>query len=218
MAKRTLIKSCETFPGQIVQNRENSASCHIPKSLIGIHLYFGKLLDFIRLFSRIRFSLFQPGQLKSSFMMTFFKTEPDILETQQLVKQQIMDLGSALFFTENESILKLPVHVINNVQVDDEHQIWFLIQRPTQALSEFDAELPAKLDFFKKGMPYQMKVKGIASIVDDAAKVNALAGNGNNAGLVAVKVIISSTEYIETVAKPAQNWLQQSLSHLFSAQ
>lgn len=150
--------------------------------------------------------------------MSFFQDEQDILEAKNLINQQIMDLGSALFFTENESILKLPVHVINNVQIDDEDKIWFLIQRPTQALSEFDAELPAKLDFFKKGMPYTVKVKGIASIVDDAAKVNELS-NGNANGLVAIKVMINSTEYIETVAKPAQNWLQQGkiqLSSLFS--
>lgn len=151
-------------------------------------------------------------------MLTIFKTEPDILETRQLVKQQIIDLGSALFFTENDSILKLPVHVINNVQVDDEHQIWFLIQRPTQALTEFATYLPAKLEFFKKGMPYQMKVNGLASIVDDAAIVRKLANDGKADGLIAIKVAITSTDYIQHVAKPAQNWLQQSLNHLFSAQ
>jgi general stress protein 26 len=154
-------------------------------------------------------------------MITFFKDEQqDILEANNLIRQQIVALGSALFFTENESLLKLPVHVINNVQVNDEHEIWFVIQRPTQALSEFDAQLPAKLDFFKKGMPYQVKVKGIASIVDDAAKVSALAGDNNSNGLVAVKVVIQSTEYIQTVTtKPAQNWIQQGkqqLSSLFS--
>jgi general stress protein 26 len=153
-------------------------------------------------------------------MITFFKDEQlDILEANNLIRQQIKALDSALFFTENNTGLKLPVHVINNVQVNDEHEVWFLIQRPTQALSEFDAQLPAKLDFFKKGMPYQVKVKGIASIVDDATKVSELNGGNNSNGQVAIKVTITATEYIETVAKPAQNWIQQSkqtLSSLFS--
>ena len=153
-------------------------------------------------------------------MITFFKDEQqDILEANNLIRQQIKALDSALFFTENNTGLKLPVHVINNVQVNDEHEVWFLIQRPTQALSEFDAQLPAKLDFFKKGMPYQVKVKGIASIVDDAAKVSELNDGNYSNGQVAIKVTITATEYIETVAKPAQNWIQQSkqtLSSLFS--
>jgi general stress protein 26 len=153
-------------------------------------------------------------------MITFFKDEQlDILEANLLIRQQIKALDSALFFTENNTGLKLPVHVINNVQVNDEHQVWFLIQRPTQALSEFDAQLPAKLDFFKKGMPYQVKVKGIASIVDDAATVSALNGGNIATNMVAIKVTITATEYIETVAKPAQNWIQQgkqTLSSLFS--
>jgi general stress protein 26 len=145
-------------------------------------------------------------------MLTFFQNEQDTLDAQNLLKQQIMDLGSALLFTENKSELKLPVHVINNVQVDDENQIWFLIQRPTQALSEFDAEMPAKLDFFKKGMPYQVKVTGIAYIVDDVAKVATLAGLGvDSKSLVAIKVTIANADYIPTVQqKPAQGWLQQT--------
>jgi hypothetical protein len=153
-------------------------------------------------------------------MITFFKDEQlDIQEANILIRQQIKALDSALFFTENNTGLALPVHVINSVQVNEAHEVWFLIHRPTQALSEFDAQLPAKLDFFKKGMPYQVKVKGIASIVDDAAKVSELNGGTPATNMVAIKVSISATEYIETVAKPAQNWIQQSkqtLSSLFA--
>lgn len=154
-------------------------------------------------------------------MTTKFYKDAETTESKNLIRQQIMTLGSALFFTENESLLKLPVHVINNVQVDDEHQIWFLIQRPTQALTEFDAELPAKLDFFKKGIPYHVKVKGTASVIDNRTKANELAGIGvDTSALVVVKVTIKSTEYFQTVQqRPAQSWIQQSkmqLSSLFS--
>lgn len=155
-------------------------------------------------------------------MISKFFTQPDTLESASEFKEQILALGSALFFTENESLLKLPVHVITNVQMDDNNQIWFLIQRPTQALTEFDVALPAKLEFFKKGMPYHIKVKGTASIVDNTKKVEMLTGsNAINKELVAVCVKIRTIDYFETVAKPAQqrNWLQQGrqqLSSLFS--
>lgn len=151
---------------------------------------------------------------------TKFYNQPETLESANLIKQQILALGSALFFTENESLLKLPVHVINNVQVDDQNRIWFLIQRPTQALTEFDQELPAKLDFFKKGISYYIKIKGTASIVENAAKVNALSGDdGDNKDLVAICVKIRTIDYFDTGVKPTLSWLQQSkqqLSSLFS--
>ena len=145
-------------------------------------------------------------------MITKFYAQQEPATSHNDLKQQIMALGSALFFTENESLLKLPVHVINNVQVDDESQLWFLIQRPTQALTEFDAALPAKLEFFKKGMSYHIKVNGIASIVDSSTKVKELAGDAQHLpSLVAIKVTIKQAEYIQTVvSKPVSGWLQQT--------
>ena len=153
-------------------------------------------------------------------MITKFFTQQDILDNASELKNQLMELGSALFFSENESLLKLPVHVINNVQVDDDNQIWFLIQRPTQALTEFDAALPAKLEFFKKGMPYHIKVQGVASIVDSTTKVKELAGHDGPhiKSLVAIKVVIKNSAYFQTAtSKPASGWLQQTkvLSNFF---
>lgn len=153
-------------------------------------------------------------------MITKFFHQTESLESAELIKEQIMTLGTALFFTENESLLKLPVHVVNHVQMDEQNRIWFLIQRPTQELTEFDQELPAKLDFFKKGISFYIKIKGTAMIVDNAAKVNGLhTGEGDADGLVAVCVKIRSIEVTDTAAKPAQGWFRQGrlqLSSLFS--
>lgn len=153
-------------------------------------------------------------------MITKFFSSLDTQDAATELKSRIMELGSALFFTENESLLKLPVHVINNVQVDDDNQIWFLIQRPTQALTEFDAQLPAKLEFFRKGLSYHIKVKGTATIVDSHTKVRELAGaDGVHVqSLVAIKVSIKQHEVFQTATnKPASGWLQQTkaLSNFF---
>jgi general stress protein 26 len=167
-----------------------------------------------------QFTNINQGQFKTDIMITKFFTQQDTLDTAIELRTQIMELGSALFFSENESLLKLPVHVINNVQVDDDNQIWFLIQRPTQALTEFDAELPAKLEFFKKGMSYHIKVQGVASIVDSNTKVKELAGTDGPhiKSLVAIKVVIKNSEVFSTATpKPASGWLQQTkaLSNFF---
>lgn len=150
-------------------------------------------------------------------MLTKFFTQPETPETDSLIRQQIQTLGSALFFTENESLLKLPVHVIDNVQLDEQNRLWFLIQRPTQALTEFDNELPAKLDFFKKGISYYIKITGTACIVDNTEKVQWLAeSNDDVKELVAVCVTIRTIDHFETGTKPVQSWLQQSTRHLSS--
>lgn len=153
-------------------------------------------------------------------MTTKIFTQPESLESAEMIKEQIMTLGSALFFTENESLLKLPVHVIDNVQMDEQNRIWFLIQRPTQELTEFDQELPAKLDFFKKGQSFYVKVRGTAMIVDNAPKIQALAGAGEDtSNLVAVSVKIRAFEVTGNVTKPgkpAQSWFKQSRQQLSS--
>ena len=61
-----------------------------------------------------------------------------------------MELQSALFFTESSSLLRLPTHVISNVSIDEEGHIWMAIPKPAQRIEEFETEIPAKLDFFKK--------------------------------------------------------------------
>jgi general stress protein 26 len=160
---------------------------------------------------------------KENNMNNLFTLEAEPLVSAE-IKQQIQELGTALFLTENESLLKLPVHVINHVQVDDREQIWFLIPKPKQAITEFDESMPAKLDFFKKGINFYIKVKGIASIVDNAAKIRTLMygsdgtpQNDDHKELVAVKVKIQSIDHFETTPKPSSAWHSRlPLVNLFS--
>lgn len=205
--------------GKTLRNWECYQACQFYKFLVYNCLCFGTALVLVWSFPATSNNHPDPKKDKDMIIPTFFN-QPEQLETASLVRQQITTLGSALFFTENESLLKLPVHVINHVQVDEQNRVWFLIQRPTQALTEFDTELPAKLDFFKKGIPYYIKIKGTATIVDNTAKVKELAGDaGNHKELVAVCVTIRTMDHFETAAKPVQSWLQQSaqqLSNLFS--
>src|SRR5258708_33563719 len=82
-----------------------------------------------------------------------------------------MELQSALFFTETASLLKLPTHIVSDVEIDILGRIWFVIPKPVQQIEEFEKEIPAKLDFFKKGKDFFVKVKGKASLITDTAAV-----------------------------------------------
>ena len=88
------------------------------------------------------------------------------------ISEKLMELKQALFFTLNESILKLPVSIIDVLHVDEVNQVWFMVHRPSQNVSEFDREFLAKLEFYRKGKDFYMHVTGKACLVTDPEEIN----------------------------------------------
>ncbi len=123
----------------------------------------------------------------------------------QILKSKIIELQSALLFTESSSIVKLPTHVISDVEIDEEEQIWFVIPKPAMHIEAYDKEIPAKLDFFKKGKDFFVKITGKAHLIDN-----------NDAKMISVKVTVQKAEWIDNTPKPSQSWLQSSRSQLSS--
>ena len=107
---------------------------------------------------------------------------------QAFLQNRIMDLQQALFFYESQSVLKFPTSIINVLQADDVGQIWFLVTRPKQRLTEFDTEFRARLDFYKKGKDYYLHVRGKACIVTDPEEINNIDGLDND-----IKQLASTT-------------------------
>jgi len=154
-------------------------------------------------------------------------TETMTTEQQELqngiLKSKIMELNSALLFTESASLLQLPTHVISDVQIDETMQLWFVIPKPAQSIEAFDKSMPAKLDFFKKGKEFFVKVKGTASLIADAAALEnegviaeKMAERMKNESVIVVKVAILESEVVDNTPKPAQNWLKSGRMQLSS--
>jgi len=145
-------------------------------------------------------------------------------ETQaQILKNKILELQSALFFSESSSIVKLPTHVISEVEIDEEEQIWFVIPKPVQHIDAFDKEFPAKLDFFKKGMDFFVKVTGTAYIITDREEIDyhptlsaEMKERMKGERVIAMKVRMQDVELVDNSPKPSQNWFQASRSQLSS--
>jgi hypothetical protein len=140
-----------------------------------------------------------------------------------ILKSKIIELQSALFFTESSSIVKLPTHVISDVELDNEGQIWFVIPKPAMQLEAYDKEIPAKLDFFKKGLEFFVKVRGVAFLQTDLAEANENTGLSadmkmrmSDKNVIVVKVAIQDSQLVDNTPKPSQNWLQTSRSQLSS--
>ncbi len=140
-----------------------------------------------------------------------------------VLKSKITELQSALFYTESVSPVKLPTHVISDVEVDSEGRIWFVVPRPVQHVDAFEKEVPAKLDFFKKGKDFFVKIRGVATLLTDAATINSYEGlsaamrekmsDGKSMGIL---VKIQDSECVDNAPKPSQSWIQSSRSHLSS--
>jgi general stress protein 26 len=148
----------------------------------------------------------------------------------EVLLEKVQELENALFVSESNALVNLPTHIIRSSVVDQDGNIWFVIPRPTQVVESFSKEMPAKLDYFKKGKEFFLKISGVATIVwskEEMKKLNLpgmLSFSPDKDNVVAVKVKVELSEYIEKTQKPANalksvgsqvyNWL---LNPLFNA-
>jgi hypothetical protein len=85
----------------------------------------------------------------------------------KLLKRKLAELNSALFFAEGDSLFKLPNHLVTEMEINDEDEIRFVIPKPAQNIEAFDKEFPVRLEFFKKGIAYRLKLQGKGEIIED---------------------------------------------------
>lgn len=140
--------------------------------------------------------------------------------TQQLtfLQERIEEIGSAIFYNLSTAVLKLPTAVVNTVKVDEYGFVWFLLQKPTQQLTQFEQEFPVKMDFYKKGKGYFLQISGKGFVVSDPEEMNAFVDlpeeqkklAGATAALVKVK--IQKAEYYETPSAHKASWWQTAWS------
>lgn len=131
----------------------------------------------------------------------------------KFLQDKVMEIRSALFFSMNDAVLKMPTSLINTIKVDDVGQIWFFVNKPQQNIQEFDKTFPARLDFYRKGSDMQLKISGKAFIINDPEELNGLINISDDIKiramneLVLIKVKIANVECIDT-KENTENWLQ----------
>lgn len=142
--------------------------------------------------------------------------------TIPFLQEKIQALQNALFFAEINSLFTIPTHVITAEVVDDAAQIWFVVPCQGASVEAFDREFSAKLDFFKKGKDFYLKVKGIATIVTDEKEMigfesREIRSRIQKGDAMVIKVKVQQADYFESSPKPAaQNWIKNSGAHLFN--
>ncbi len=143
------------------------------------------------------------------------------------IQEKVRELEQALFFSMTDDVLKLPTCVVNVLSVDELGQIWFVVPKPVQHLHAFERVFPVKLDFFRKGRDFYLKVLGKAFIVTDPEELNAVECIPNdikqkawrNQSMI-LKVCITHADYTEknaprTTAKQVLQQMKLMIHHFF---
>jgi len=115
---------------------------------------------------------------------------------------KIQELRSAIFFSQNSSLLRIATTIISILKVDELGQIWFFVPRPRQALHEFDREFPVRLEFFRKGKRFFLHLTGKAFIITDPEEINNLVFDEIKERvadhMVLIKVKMTKVDYFES--------------------
>ena len=140
------------------------------------------------------------------------------------VEEKVMDLENALFFSLSDGVMKIPSCVIKVLQADELGQLWFVIPKPLQLIQAFEKTFPVKLDFFRKGRDYYLKIIGKAFLVNDPEEINntenlheTIKQQSRYNETVLIKVQMSHAEYVETapVKTSAKKILNQVKNKIF---
>lgn len=125
----------------------------------------------------------------------------------KFLKRKLSELNSALFFAEGDSLFKLPNHLVTEMEINDDGEIRFVIPKPAQDIEAFDKEFPVRLEFFKKGIAYRLKVQGKGTIVEDRAEMDKWIAfsairqeKANNEPAIMIKVSVQFVDYTGNIS------------------
>lgn len=130
--------------------------------------------------------------------------------TYQLITQKIEQLQSALFFTESSDRI-IPSCVLQQVYTNEDGEIWFTIPKPVYVIDPNNTNFPCRMDFFKKGENFHVKISGLASIIDEEVTndfplpLTERINSGGNQQQLIIKVKIEQADYFEIPPMPGSN-------------
>ncbi|AEW00584.1 hypothetical protein A4D02_24980 [Niastella koreensis] len=83
------------------------------------------------------------------------------------VHQKIKTLGTAIFSNDSRNILKFPTCLIYALEADEKGNVWFIVRKPFDDISDLDENCPAGLQFYNKNCNYHLDLFGTATIIAD---------------------------------------------------
>lgn len=118
------------------------------------------------------------------------------------IQQKINMIRSALFFNAHPKDNFSATSIISALRMDENGGIWFFLNNDVYLQSN-EEDFPARLSFYRKGIPFSVNIDGKASIVRDLRHISELTGINLNCcsqisdKILLVKVKVHSAEYRE---------------------
>lgn len=130
------------------------------------------------------------------------------------ISSKINELKTAVFHSHSNSVLNLSPTVINTARIDDNGNIWFFVNKPTQKVTEFEKQFPVALNYYKKGTPFFLNVFGVARIVIDpeeltCADMDVSISNGIASDKILLCVKIANVNYYEKETEMSRTWFSK---------
>jgi hypothetical protein len=120
----------------------------------------------------------------------------------KLLKKKLSELNSALFFAEGDALIKLSNHLITEMDINEAGEILFVVPRPAKDLTAFETEFPVRMEFFKKGKAFRLKVRGKGYMITDQTEIESrcaastqLQDKAGNEPVIMIKVLMQYVDY-----------------------
>ena len=115
------------------------------------------------------------------------------------IKNKLQQIKSAVMYTTNGNVTRLPNDVVEFESVDDEGLLWFSAHVPREWDKSYELHFPTKLIFYRKGIDYYVEINGTAVVVN---KQDVISGTGHGyGGKLLLKMVPYYIEYTETRKK-----------------
>jgi general stress protein 26 len=135
----------------------------------------------------------------------------------QFIREKIYQVRSAVMYSMSNELVKIPNNIVTALKVDDEGQLWFLSKRPLQDVDQCERDFPARLLFYRKGIPFYLEVSGKATIVNNAfgiGKSEDIAETKKEQPVL-IKMSMKNLEYTEPAERRRKNRLELFLEESY---
>lgn len=131
------------------------------------------------------------------------------------LRKRIFEIGSALMSNESDAGYKFPTTIINALNVDENGNLYALLQQPERRFQQEDMVFPAQLKFYRKGKPFHMNVAGTAYLMNDVSLLNNLLNIeysekiANKQNAMVVKIKMEEIAYFEWKEDVNHGWVKK---------
>ena len=128
------------------------------------------------------------------------------------IKSRIQEIRSGLFYNVSEDVFQMPTCIISAMKVDDDGNVWFLMNRNGRQMVRENDRIPAELFFYRKGQPFSLRVKGWASLFTDVNRMKEVLGvteeihDASNIFLVRMKMTMADYTERATTMLPKHSF------------